>query len=808
MSKGVRRKTTGSGVFPIVKGGTGASDKNNALINLEAVDKTYANLPNGVVQLNSMGMVPSSLFASTADAVMLYGPTSFWKGMDAGSGVTITYQITNFDSFTDYVIVAGEGVSVYRDVDDTGIFVLNFAYISNQGETMSGAPVSNSTYNFSINGSTFTVDTLDSARLPTVQYPPNNHEFTGEEGNVFRLTFTPEGLGATTRKYSYSGKGKVKLPTGLCFSFLLRGGSGSDGVTGADATVSFDGAVMTAKGAVNGIAKESTYIVDLDKKYGLTTVVSDPWGGSNATSKPLDIDLFLSQREMTFDIPPTGKLEVFVADQALHNGPASIEIKYAQDGDSSFHSAVKTIPVGAFELDFKLTGLEYGTWYNFIIGGQALRLKSAPYHGPSSLIGTIRPYNDPYSTRGFGASMVAYNTNSDQDFVVCVGSDPTGNYGGRVWRYLIRNSGDISYMDEVGAAIENNDNNSEPVNYNNPKNNKFGFALDVDWQRVLIGSYLRSPWQPWGAFGSPDQHRPSRSGSMLYLDYGEQPVPSGEPETVVLYPESCIERNDGYAVSMLKYNLYLSMAKDMRSFSLWRPGNAVGANVSEVTTYFIPEMGLGEWGNPIAVRNNYVTMFVSTAKLNSPPLNLSGTVNESNIIGTRNASYPNPVIVHIGPNPQSWITTPDVSVGQLPDGYLVLGARAINYEPAAMLLVVKDGVYSFMRAGTTYSPTNSWQFEIMQNLSVDLPVGAKPNGIMAVNSELMALADEDGRLHYLRLTYNNGNQVWQYQHSITTQATKITSLMLLNSEMQGFPTTAVVGCSEYDGGVGAIYVYR
>lgn len=88
-------------VLQIINGGTSATNNDQALENLGAINPNVFNKPGGVVALDNRGYLLTSIIPSdlnSVNAVNIEGPDTVQV-----SGVIFCY-ITNFDSFTDYVI--------------------------------------------------------------------------------------------------------------------------------------------------------------------------------------------------------------------------------------------------------------------------------------------------------------------------------------------------------------------------------------------------------------------------------------------------------------------------------------------------------------------------------------------------------------------------------------------------------------------------------------------------------------------------------------------------------------------------------
>lgn len=131
-------------VAPVNKGGTGGHDVVTAAQNLGAVSQSYLNQPNGVAASDSSGLATSnSLPAAAVVGPTLNGPTLLSPGQVA------SYEITNYDSATAYVVSASSGTIVAS------------------GNTVQfTAPATTGVVTLTINGKTFAV-TVGSARPAT-----------------------------------------------------------------------------------------------------------------------------------------------------------------------------------------------------------------------------------------------------------------------------------------------------------------------------------------------------------------------------------------------------------------------------------------------------------------------------------------------------------------------------------------------------------------------------------------------------------------------------------------------------------------
>ena len=140
-------------IVKITEGGTGADSREQALINLGAIDARKTNQPGGPLSLDSQGKltIPVSQIR-LGTAVAVNGP------LTAESGVPTQYQITNYHATTSYIISTDNG-TVTRNQDIITYTPGNFT-----GE--SGFTVNGKRYNIIVSGR--------SVVRPSVQVPSNN----------------------------------------------------------------------------------------------------------------------------------------------------------------------------------------------------------------------------------------------------------------------------------------------------------------------------------------------------------------------------------------------------------------------------------------------------------------------------------------------------------------------------------------------------------------------------------------------------------------------------------------------------------
>lgn len=98
--------TTNSNIQPISKGGTGAITREQALVNLGAIDISLLGAPNGIAKADAVGKVGGGIIPPGAvdqDTVSLDGPSSLLVNSDA------IYTITDYDYAKTYAISVTNG---------------------------------------------------------------------------------------------------------------------------------------------------------------------------------------------------------------------------------------------------------------------------------------------------------------------------------------------------------------------------------------------------------------------------------------------------------------------------------------------------------------------------------------------------------------------------------------------------------------------------------------------------------------------------------------------------------------------------
>lgn len=146
------------GIIPISRGGTGAATADEAVTNLGGIKRSSIGLPGGPIKLTPEGTLPANVVASgTTGGVTISGPT--WLYVNAAG----TYNITNFDSNTNYAITPIRGTA------------------SRSGSVITyNSPADEGVAGFAINGKIYNIDVTSNRPLaPSVLSPTEGSSSSG-----------------------------------------------------------------------------------------------------------------------------------------------------------------------------------------------------------------------------------------------------------------------------------------------------------------------------------------------------------------------------------------------------------------------------------------------------------------------------------------------------------------------------------------------------------------------------------------------------------------------------------------------------
>lgn len=182
--------------YGLLEGGTGGTDVTSAVKALGGVDINTMNKPFGILGLNEMGLVPASRVKNTQD-ITIKGPTS------VAAGKTATYQITNYNVFTNYTVEAITGT------------------VSISGDTVTWTAPNNSGLQdgFRVNGRDYVVAVMSSSSSKTtILYPTNEQSGLAMLFNVitgpFAASFKEHSTTDAQLSVSITSRSLPKLSSG------------------------------------------------------------------------------------------------------------------------------------------------------------------------------------------------------------------------------------------------------------------------------------------------------------------------------------------------------------------------------------------------------------------------------------------------------------------------------------------------------------------------------------------------------------------------------------------------------------------
>ena len=166
-------KLTPYAVQPVIKGGTGGVNLNEAIVNLDLIPKTQLGQPNGILSKVN-GKIPTSVISNTLI------PTVNGKRQLFLTEVG-TYTITNYDSNTNYTVTTTNGT------------------VTRSGETITYMPPNAiGQYSFVLNGKTYLVDVINGVvNKPSITSPTNNASGQAQLLSASSSSFSYSGLNDT-----------------------------------------------------------------------------------------------------------------------------------------------------------------------------------------------------------------------------------------------------------------------------------------------------------------------------------------------------------------------------------------------------------------------------------------------------------------------------------------------------------------------------------------------------------------------------------------------------------------------------------
>lgn len=815
------------GVVSVAQGGTGATDKEQALINLGAFSRAKSNQPGQIGQLDSQGFVPSAITGlPLTDDVRLEGPRVFWFNKEMQEKVLI-YRITNFDSFKTYAITTDGFTDVQLNHPTVGYLKVTCRLMNggNVGETLSGGATRfEGPFTFTINGKAYEIEARDGNKSFNLVFPATpNYEFQDGETVRFTVEGTPSGLRDNDSVMLFRGKGSAKLPAGVAYSFFIRGGSAVDGVPGKNATVVFDGATMVAAGATQGVAKITPYVLDLSLKY------KEPMGLSDG------------QLTVTFDIPETGYLEILISQNPtvskISEGGGEpvptldgFEVVFTEDTsdpaepgfdlrtwfDQQYKNTYYVKPSRTNNISEFVLPTRGDRWYLAEIGGRLIRFKTPKPTPPKNQIAKLTPPGDPVTKNGKGFRISVGREERDNNTYFTIGSRATGNVPGRFWRYAMRNNRTIDLLQSFGEAVFQND---EAGSHVDPlwRNNRFGEALMTTDDGIIIGAPGRSPWQPNATVTNPQ-----KTGGMFYLNTQDGDVGLPEPVHCFNYNDKVDQRHDGYAVGVVRSNVLLSVSEDMHTFSLYYLNDVTSTEGKELRMYNAIFLYDGRGKKPIVISS----IGGSTALI--LPTVYDKDAEHEFRQWPEEEGYPTRVLPYGGFRtyeiPVGYRLTLDslwgvanpifepVTLGA--DRLLVSACPRGPYNNYQNIGVVKTPVgYSLLKFETHDDGSNQWQLPIIweQDITAHIESGATLTDSFTCSNDFMAIGDDRGNVYYF--TFDNQNTYGGFFGVRKIGDLPISDVALIQF---GYPDDtfsplelyALVGVADYDNGVGAVFVYR
>lgn len=183
--------------LPIASGGTGAKTSQQALINLDAIAAAIIGQASGITPLDHNSKIPVQyLPPGDINSVSVSGPLSVI------SGVETTYQITDYDFDTTYVISAQSGSIRYNQTTNDDQFYF----------TAAPTPAQQS---FTINGTLYTVDVIS----PKISKPIISSPINNAVNQAFDFTFAKTLFDMDIGTDTYE-RGELEIATDITFTTL------------------------------------------------------------------------------------------------------------------------------------------------------------------------------------------------------------------------------------------------------------------------------------------------------------------------------------------------------------------------------------------------------------------------------------------------------------------------------------------------------------------------------------------------------------------------------------------------------------
>lgn len=386
------------GVKSISEGGTGATSKEAAAVNLGAVASADLNKAYGFLGMDANGLIPSARIRALND-VTIKGPTSL-RGGEVG-----TYVITNYNVLRAYVVTAESG-SVTQ-VGDTITWTAPATPTSRDGFTINGRYVPVVVRKSTSGGTLITYPTQDATDIPV-----GLNVTTGPFASALQeLSTTAVALSVATQSGSIPvGDGTFTMPTDtISVTFTGSGSEGPSARKFAAQSSDFLRTKFTETGTAHTYATQSITPGTTDSD--IVPAMVHVWNQADQSDK---VPIYLSGSVSITENDQTGKATIVAT---YHDSGLGVTIEFTGVVD---YTPATSNPVGATTVTYH--GGQPVEWTSATASSQNFEIQSNDlafdYHNANTLryVASIR--HDSTLTIPGGAKIVVIQAPANATSVI------------------------------------------------------------------------------------------------------------------------------------------------------------------------------------------------------------------------------------------------------------------------------------------------------------------------------------------------------------------------------------------------------